>query len=225
MKAQAENYVQNILKPFLEKCLLSGMEINAAPNDPVALELKYLSLLDGTTSSYIQERVLLEFGGRNVVTPLAYQPVIPYLNAYTTNLVFPSPTVQTLSPERTFWEKATLIHAELGRKNYLDMLHRKVRHWYDLYQIIQSRYGQRAIENTQLLRDVVTHKKVFFQATYAKYDDCLNKRFRLIPDKIQIDALKKDFEQMKQSGMFFQKPISFEVMLEELKLLQDKLNT
>jgi len=41
--------------------------------------------------------------------------ITPDINTLVTDLDFPSAEVTVLSPERTFWEKATFIHVECNR--------------------------------------------------------------------------------------------------------------
>ncbi|MDE9447981.1 nucleotidyl transferase AbiEii/AbiGii toxin family protein [Xenorhabdus bovienii] len=58
---------------------------------------------------YLKSEVLIELGGRNVIEPNEFHVVKPYVSEVVTDLEFPAGQVVVLSPERTFWEKATLI--------------------------------------------------------------------------------------------------------------------
>ena len=70
------------------------------------------------------------------------------------DLEYPVAEVMVLAPERTFWEKATLVHVECNRQRegWGDRLSR---HWYDLVMLGQSKIGPEAISNRALLEDVV----------------------------------------------------------------------
>jgi hypothetical protein len=67
-----------------------------------------------------------------------------------------------LEAERTFWEKATLLHAEYHRPEDKPTPIRLSRHFYDLMQVAASETGERAIADLALLSRVVAHKSVYF---------------------------------------------------------------
>jgi hypothetical protein len=60
-------------------------------------------------------RVLIEFGDRNITEPNEEHEVRPDIADHIAELEFPRSTVSVLSPARTFWEKATLRHVECQR--------------------------------------------------------------------------------------------------------------
>jgi len=67
--------------------------------------------------AYLRPSVLIEFGGRNATLPRDREDIIPDVaSPLVPGVVFPSAQVAVLSPLRTFWEKATLIHVECHRR-------------------------------------------------------------------------------------------------------------
>jgi len=66
---------------------------------------------DHFNNRYMRSSVLVEFGGKNSIEPNNLVDVTPELSNLVPNLIFPAAKVDVLDPERTFWEKATLIHA------------------------------------------------------------------------------------------------------------------
>ena len=56
-----------------------------------------------------------EFGGRNTTEPMERHVVAPYVAGHTVDLFFPTAEIPVLAGERTFWEKATLIHVDNKR--------------------------------------------------------------------------------------------------------------
>lgn len=68
------------------------------------------------------------------------------------------------------------------------------------------------------------HKKAFFNASYANYDGCLNKQFRLVPKEDEIMNLKSDFIKMQNSGMFSEDSPSFDGLIEIIRELEVKIN-
>lgn len=168
--------------------------------------------------------VLIEFGGRNITEPSADHNVEPDIAPYVSDLVFPCSTVSVLSPARTFWEKATLIHGECQRNEFRSSAERLSRHWYDLAMLADRDHGQFAIENRTLLEDVVRHKKVFYNASYANYDACLTGQLRLIPESAAQAALSEDFKRMIGAGMFIGEPPTFHAIVDRLLALEATIN-
>jgi len=120
------------------------------------------------TDEYIRSQVLIELGGRNVIDPNETHTVSPYIAELTEGLVYPSGEVVVLSPERIFWEKATLIHFECNRGELRASAERLSRHWYDLVMLAKHPAGRSAIENRELFEEVVRHKKVFFRCVHFR---------------------------------------------------------
>ena len=111
--------------------------------------------------TYIRPVVRLEFGCRGDVWPSEQKSIQPYIaDALPGLLAQPTAEVHVLRPERTFWEKATLLHAVFHSGK---MPTRLSRHHYDLSRLYRHEYGQAALNDGELLASVVEHKKVFFR--------------------------------------------------------------
>jgi hypothetical protein len=82
--------------------------------NPEKLWVRYESALPPSLG-YLERRVIVEFGGRNSLEPSEPRTGESYLCGQVEGVEFPVARVDVLRPERTFWEKATLIHAECGR--------------------------------------------------------------------------------------------------------------
>lgn len=84
--------------------------------DKEEINLHYPSGLDSGTA-YMEDKIKLEFGGCNAVEPSAPYEIKPVIAEilFQVPLNFPKATVVVLSPKRTFWEKATLIHVACNR--------------------------------------------------------------------------------------------------------------
>ncbi|GGX45310.1 nucleotidyl transferase AbiEii/AbiGii toxin family protein [Saccharospirillum salsuginis] len=174
---------------------------------------------------YLKTQVLIELGGRNVIDPNERHGIAPYVAELTAELDYPSSEVVVLSPERTFWEKVTLIHVECNRGQLKENAERLSRHWYDLVMLNQHVSGQAAARNRDLLEDVVRHKKAFFRASYANYDACLESRLRLIPEDITLNGLRTDYEKMIDAGMMYRTPPSFDEIVESIRILERDINS
>ena len=78
-------------------------------DDGETIRFAYPSAVE-EAGGHVRSEVLLEFGGRNVIDPNERHAIVPDIAALTPGLDYPAATVTVLSPARTFWEKATLIH-------------------------------------------------------------------------------------------------------------------
>ena len=169
--------------------------------------------------------MFIEFGVRNSTEPCEKYPLKTYLGDVIANdLGLPNPIVNTLSPIRTFFEKATLIHVECHRDSTKPTPDRFSRHWYDLYILSNSFVGKEALSNFEILRSVVEHKKAFWNYSFVSYDDCLSGKLRLIPNQNYLNGLEKDYKQMINAGMFNETPPLFSDIIKHLSELEDEIN-
>lgn len=214
--------------PFLAECIkrdfpneIFNLELS---KDGEKLRVHYPTLFE-PGDGYLQTNVLIEFGGCNSIRPNNMHSIKTLLSEEANDLILPVAQVKVLSPTRTFWEKATLIHVECHRGRLNNRTARLSRHWYDLAKLSQSWVEETAISDRILLEDVILHKKAFFNASYANYDLCLDGQFRLVPNDDEIANLKADYVEMQNAGMFSQKPQSFDELIVVLKNLEIKINT
>ena len=114
----------------------------------------------------------------------------------------PACRVNALSAERTFWEKATLLHTLAHKPLQKSLGERMSRHYYDVARLYQSTFGQKRWRIRKLLSNVVAHKSLFFASGWANYPSAKPGTFRLIPPwerlsslagRLSRDAGKHDF--------------------------------
>jgi len=227
LKEHVKVYANNVVVPFiqaeLEKlCFNSGCSIDI-DNGGEKIWLSFPSVIEAA-DKYLKSQVLIELGGRNVIDPNERHTITAYVAKLTPDLVYPVSEIVVLSPERTFWEKATLIHVECSRGKLNTNSERLSRHWYDLVQLSKHYSGQSAIKNRTLLEDVVRHKKLFFNSSYANYDACLDNQLKLLPEKESIRELQKDYEKMIVAGMIYQAPMKFAELTDILSQLEIDIN-
>lgn len=126
--------------------------------------------------------------------------------------------VKSVLPERTFWEKATILHHEANRPKELYMPKRYARHYYDLYMMANSKYKDMALKNSDLLDKVVAFKEKFYPRKWAKYEEATIKEIRLIPDDYRFKEIEEDYNNM--SEMFFGKYPSFKNLMQGINELE-----
>jgi hypothetical protein len=227
LKTSLASYIREKVAPYLQHQLaafVSGsyrLEVNEAGDQ---IRVFYPSSVEA--QPYFSSSVLLEFGSRNTTEPNGSFTVSPYLSEAPQlgSLTFPSAEITVLAPERTFWEKVTLVHVECHR-DFRESAERLSRHWYDLYRLADHDIGRSALARRDLLEAVVEHKKIFFNASYANYDACLRGGVRLVPEAAQREGLARDYAKMRGAGMLYGTVPGFETMLERLRRLETRVNT
>ncbi len=163
-------------------------------------------------------------GARSDHWPAGHYEITPYAaEEFPDYFVNPTCRVKVLEVERTFWEKATILHMEYHRpEGSATGRERSSRHYYDLYKLAVGGVTQRALERLDLLGRVVEHKKLFFRSGWAKYDDARAGHLRLMPAEHRSAALRADYERMRD--MFFGERPPLEEVLDRLSKLEAEIN-
>jgi hypothetical protein len=154
------------------------------------------------------------------VWPSERQSIQPYIADVLPGLLAqPIAEVHVLRPERTFWEKATLLHAVFHSGK---MPPRLSRHHYDLACLYRHEYGQLAMKDFGLLASVVEHKKVFFREAAARYDLAKPGSLRVCPPDVHVAQIRSDYRDMRE--MFFAEAPPFDTVMADLRELEDRVN-
>lgn len=173
--------------------------------------------------SYMKPVVVMEFGARGDPWP-TMPHVIRSMVEETFEGEAPETvcSVDTLDPERTFWEKATLLHAlhHHTLSNPDRTAARQSRHLYDLHRM-WAPLRERVMGNPALLDSVVKNKMVFFKSPPSRFEFVLGGLLNAAPHPALEEKLRADFRAM--SGMFFAgTPVpTFEAMLVTLREIDE----
>lgn len=172
---------------------------------------------------YIKPIVRIELGARPENQPTEKHLIQPYA-AEEFPQIFENPEykITVLSVERTFWEKATILHDQFHRADNYKTADRISRHYYDFYKLAKAGIAKKALANLDILESVVINKKSFFYRAGAKYEEALLGQLHLVPNSARLDALKRDYEKM--NSMFFVKPPKFDEIIELLTKLEKEIN-
>lgn len=226
LKQSVAVYVSEVLKPYLESQLAAltgrGCAIEIAGKDGEQMHIHYPSRVK-EKHDYIKEYCLVEMGGRNIIDPNAIHTIRPEIADLFPNVIFPSAQVTVLAGERTFWEKATLIHAACN-KPFPEGRNRNSRHWYDLAMLVAHDCGIRAKSDFALLEDVVELKSLFYNQSTAQYDLCLQGGLNLIPSGANLELLHADYNEMIAAGMLNGHVLPMDEILVVLESLQAEIN-
>lgn len=201
-------------KPWLE------FEIDASSHSP-CLAFHYPSAQTGF--DYLRRAVKLELGSLTDQQPTGRHPIRPWV-ADQLGVGFDdwSCDVVALEAERSFWEKATILHVEFHRKADEPMPPRYSRHYADLASLARHSIAERALADADLRRRVVDWKNRFFARSWGRYDLAVPGSFRLAPPTSRSAELHKDYADMRE--MYLDPPRSFEEVVADLEDLERRIN-
>jgi hypothetical protein len=213
-----------LLAQFSSELGASGWSLKVAADDAQTLLFFYPSVFGVTAGDYVRPVVRIEGGARSDRWPVTEQALFPYV-AEAFPEAFPQAvfTVPVLDAEPTFWEKATILHAEAHRAAEKATPERFSRHYADLAALAAHQVGIRAMIRDDLRVRVVEHKQVFFASAWASYETAIPGSFRLVPSPERLEFLAKDYQAM--NPMFFLPPPSWRQIVEALALLEVQINT
>lgn len=174
--------------------------------------------------AYITPRVKFELGPRGDPWPTEEKIIRSYAaDDYPDFFEEPDTSVTVLSARRTFWEKATALHAEAHRPAESPTPQYFSRHYYDLGMLLDTTEGQAAASDFDLLAQVAKHKTTFFRSGWASYDTARPGTLRLMPNEARMKDLRVDYRVMAPM-IFDETPPSFDDILAKIATLQEKIN-
>lgn len=202
----------------------AGWSVELDTADPQTVIFTYPSTEVSGGMVYVRPAIRLEMGARSDDWPAATAEITPYAaEAFPDLFGIRSCKVRTLAAERTFWEKATLLHAEYHRPSDKLSRERLSRHYYDLYRLSRQPITDRALDQINLLERVIAHKSFFFTSAWAHYETARPGTFRLLPAADRMDALRRDYQDMQ--AMIFGKAPDWDDIVRELQQLEKRINS
>jgi hypothetical protein len=221
--------VQNQIAPALDDAVAAVLGrgrwfefmTDPATNSPVLL-FHYPST-QPPGFAYLKRSVKMEFGSLTDQQPTGRHAVLPLVAEILPD-AFPDwrCEVVALEVERSFWEKATILHAEFHRPADRATPDRFSRHYADTAALARHPAGATAITQHDLRERVVAWKRHFFGSAWANYDLAKPGTFKLVPSPERIPALKRDYGAM--SDMYLSEPVAFDDVMATLAELEQRIN-
>ena len=218
LMSACQNYIREVMSLELtqrfEKSLPTDLKWriadDPADNDGQTLLFEYpATFLSGT---YLQPVVKLELGARSDTEPSGTPEIQPYLAEALPDEMGPSTfKVRAVAPERSFCEKAMLLHEETFRDNEGPKA-RLARHYYDLWCLIRAGIAEKAVDDPGLFERIVAHRAVYFRNNKEAQDSLRPGSLRLLPTGNQRAAWKQDYDAMRDT-MFFGATPEFDEIL------------
>ena len=201
---------------------LLGVEIEAYIDelDSGNVNFKYPSMYSDNS---ILNLIRLEIGVLAAWTPAKPAKIQSYAaEKYPGAFKNKSVELRTTTAERTFWEKATILHQEALRPEGSIIPARYSRHYYDLYCMSKTNIKDAAIAQPELLEEVARFKNKFYPRGWARYDLAKVGTLHLLPAKHSLPRLRQDYADMR--GIIFGEYPTFEEIMEGIAELEKEIN-
>lgn len=172
---------------------------------------------------YLRRSVKMEFGSLTDQKPVGTHAIRPWMaDDFPKQFEDFGCVLVALELERTFWEKATILHAEYHRDPRKLIRDRFSRHYSDMAALARHAVTERALARDDLRQRVADWKSRFFPAGWAHYELAKPGTFHLVPPEFRLAELEKDYQSMRD--MFLSSPPSFEQIVESVRQLENRIN-
>ena len=189
--------------------------------DPSVLYVQYPSLYNSQTP-YAVPTIKIEISVLSMSEPFEMRRISSLVEQVFDGEDVDSDFVQairTVSPARTFLEKAFLLCEEYQKDR--PRTHRMTRHFYDLEKLMQTPYAEMALKNAALYHEIVEHRRKFYHVGYVDYDKELPANIQIVPDEELMSAYETDYNEMKESFIYGE-PLDFKELMHRINLLQER---
>ncbi len=192
-----ENQIQRVMESAVENVLGKSeqpwFEFLVDPNTRSPVLLFHYPTLQPKGFEYLKRSVKMEFGSLTDQQPAGHHSIRPWLaDALPDAFSDWQCQVVALEVERSFWEKATILHAEYHRPQEKPTPDRFSRHYADTASLAQHPAARAALEQQELRNRVVTWKSRFFGSSWANYEQAKPGSFHLVPPDKRQSALRRD---------------------------------
>ena len=189
------------------------------------LYIRYKPLFE--VRGIVRPEVQVDFGARSTGEPHAVHTVVCDAAAGLPDLALPEARPAVMLPERTFWEKATLMHVYCLQGRVRG--ERWSRHWHDLVRLDNTGIGARALANRELALSVARHKAMFFRENDSSgrridYEAAVSGNLRLVPSGAAQQALAEDYASMLAIGMLLDEDEPFDILMQRCVLIEERAN-
>lgn len=217
---QALGYIAGEMLGQVVECIGRICQCEVDGTDPHVLNIRYPGAF---ADEYLRPEVRLEIGPLASWHPFGEYTIRPYA-AEEFPRVFDRTdcAVKAIKAERTFWEKATILHHEAHRPEESVQPPRNSRHYYDLAKMAASSVKGVALADLGLLANVVEFKERFYPRGWARYDLAKLGTLRLVPDGHVLATVTADYRDMRT--MIFGEYPAIDAIMAQLQVLEDEIN-
>lgn len=190
--------------------------------EPRHIIIKYKSIVP-QKFDYIKESIVLEVGARALMEPVnqihiksMVEECFPQIETSVSNS-----TITTAAPQKTFIEKAFLLHELFSVGGDRLFANRRSRHLYDLERMMDKDFAVNAIKDSELCGAIQHHRSVYTPVSGVDYGRDFRENITLVPPENIIKDWEKDYKAMCLSMIYGDKP-DFQTLIERMKVLESR---
>jgi len=187
--------------------------------DPCNLFISYPGVFD--SDSYIRSSIKLEIGAGAEGTPFAFRKIRSYVAQKLPQLPEKLADIPTVSIERTFWEKITILHYLHFLPEERPMPLRHSRHFYDVFMLANSQHKQAVFAGKHLLDSIVSFDRKFYPKRGVDYDVMNLKTLYLTPQSGRIKDMQNDYAMMRE--MIYGQPPTWKELLDFIGRFEEEI--
>lgn len=220
LRKSAEEYVHGKVMGWVKKAVGDICRVEGDKEDMRVIHIHYPGVFE---DQYLRADIRLEIGPFSEWVPRAEYFIMPYAaEAFPSVFSTPQCRVVAIKAERTFWEKAVILHKEAFRTEKQPVPIRYSRHYYDLAMMARSDVKANALNDLKLLEQVVEFNERFFPRVWAHYELAKTGTMRLMPTVHFEPSLRSDYGDMRH--IVFGNYPEFDEILGTIKTLEDEIN-
>ena len=195
------------------------VEIDQA-RDPFVIEIEYPRVDLGPGRGYQRPLVKVELSGRADSWPEDSRLITSYVaQAFSRFAQRQELRIPCVTPARTFWEKASLLHERHAQACDVPAS-RQSRHLYDLVKLWEHVRDENGLLG--LFQEVKLHRKAFYSYGGIDYDQLTPGGLVLAPPEERLQAWRVDYQDM--GDMFINYPPAFDDLIDSVRLIEDALS-
>jgi hypothetical protein len=175
---------------------------------------------------YIRSAVKIEAGAKSALDPHTPATLRPYVDDDLPDQELEVSNVVTVKPERTFWDKITILHGLYQWHERRGVLRhggqRVSRHYYDVHRLMQTKEAPQWLADKALAEDCARHARLFFGSPDLGLEAAKAGSFTLLPAAAMMDSLQRDYDAM--TGMIFGPVPALDEVLASVQKAQDAVD-
>ncbi len=187
-------------------------------SDPVVIEVRYKPYVK--SDAYVRPVVKIEISCLSMREPYELRNIESFVHERYPKVDDESvATIPTITPTRTFLEKAFLLNEEYQRSK--PRTNRMSRHLYDLERLMDTTFSREALADSTLYNRIIEHRRRFYHVGGVNYEMNSSENIAFCPIGDTRKRLQSDYDTMKESMLYGDK-LSFEELMQRLDELQKR---
>jgi predicted nucleotidyltransferase component of viral defense system len=230
IRRKAFHYIKETLVDELDETLKSkeikDYEIQSITENSSAMvatiEVKYKSVL-ATVIDYVLPVVKIEFSAMSLNEPYREKEITTLVHSLYPDIDNEIKcSFKSVVPERTFLEKLFLLHEEYQKDH--PRITRMSRHLYDLEKMMNTSFAKAALQNTDLYKTIINHRKKFNNIQGMDYNTHYPELIQICPPENLMGEWEKDYRKLQES-FIYEKSKPFGELINCLQELTNRIRT